>query len=49
MVDTFNKVTTIDDVLDHIQDGMSIMIGGFLGVGAPLRLIDKIVESGRKI
>ncbi|WP_434509602.1 CoA transferase subunit A [Desulfitobacterium sp. AusDCA] len=48
MADTFNKVTAIDDVLDHIQDGMSIMIGGFLGVGAPLRLIDKLVASGKK-
>ncbi len=48
MADAFNKATTIDAVIDRIHDGASIMIGGFLGVGAPLMMIDKLVESGRR-
>lgn len=48
MSDAFNKATTIDAVIDHIHDGATIMIGGFLGVGAPLMMIDKLVESGKR-
>lgn len=31
-----------------VKDGMSVMIGGFMAVGSPARIIDKIVESGVK-
>ncbi|MFB6467237.1 CoA transferase subunit A [Cytobacillus sp. Hz8] len=48
MANVFDKVITLDEAIDHIENGMSIMIGGFLGVGAPLKLIDKLVESGKK-
>ncbi|MGM0396908.1 MAG: acetate CoA-transferase subunit alpha [Bacillota bacterium] len=43
-----NKVITIDEAIDKIQDGMSIMVGGFLGCGNPHRLVDKLVEKGTK-
>jgi acetate CoA/acetoacetate CoA-transferase alpha subunit len=43
-----NKVMELDDVIDKVQDGASIMFGGFLGVGAPLRCIDKLVQKGVK-
>lgn len=43
-----NKVTTFDKVMERVQDGMTIMIGGFLGVGAPLKCIEKLVEKGVK-
>ncbi len=48
MSDAFNKATTLQAVVDRIHDGAAIMVGGFLGVGAPLMLIDKLVESGRR-
>jgi acetate CoA/acetoacetate CoA-transferase alpha subunit len=43
-----NKVITIDEAIDMIQDGMTIMVGGFLGCGNPIRLVDKLVEKGTK-
>jgi len=43
-----NKVTTLDQVMEKVHDGMTIMIGGFLGIGSPLKCIDKLVEKGVK-
>jgi acetate CoA/acetoacetate CoA-transferase alpha subunit len=43
-----NKVTTIEQVIEKVHDGTSIMIGGFAGIGAPLRLIEKLVKKGVK-
>ncbi|CAK7049267.1 3-oxoacid CoA-transferase subunit A [Tissierella carlieri] len=43
-----NKVISIDAAIDHIKDGMTIMIGGFLGCGSPHRLIDALVKKGVK-
>jgi len=43
-----NKVTTLDKVMEQVKDGMTIMIGGFLGVGSPLQSIEKLVETGVK-
>lgn len=42
------KVIEIEKFLMLIHDGMTIMVGGFLGVGAPDRLIDGLIESGLK-
>lgn len=33
---------------DLIPDGAVLMIGGFMGVGSPHRIIDALVEAGRK-
>lgn len=41
-----NKVTTIDNVLAYFHDGMTLMFGGFGGVGSPPTLIDAILEKG---
>lgn len=38
----------MNDALTHIQDGMSVMIGGFLGCGSPHKMIDALVEKGVK-
>jgi acetate CoA/acetoacetate CoA-transferase alpha subunit len=38
------KVITHDEAVEFIKPGMTVMIGGFLGVGTPEGLIDKIVE-----
>lgn len=43
-----NKTVTIEQAISKIQDGMTVMIGGFLGNGSPERLIDKLVEKGVK-
>ena len=43
-----NKVKQIDEVMEYIKDGMTIMIGGFMGVGTPELFIDAMVKSGVK-
>lgn len=43
-----DKIKTIDEIMLHIKDGMTIMVGGFMGVGTPEMLIDAIVDSGVK-
>ncbi len=43
-----NKSISIDEAISHIEDGMTIMVGGFLGCGSPHRLIDALVEKGVK-
>lgn len=43
-----DKIISLDNALDHIKDGMTIMIGGFLGCGNPHRLIDALVEKNVK-
>src|SRR5690554_2450298 len=43
-----NKVVSMDQALEHIKDGMTVMIGGFLGVGNPHKVIDALVEKGVK-
>jgi len=42
------KKTTVKDALKPLKDGMTVMIGGFLGVGTPESLIDGIIEAGIK-
>ena len=43
-----NKVVTLEEALSFIQDGQRIMVGGFLNVGAPLKLLEAIYEKGTK-
>lgn len=43
-----NKIGSFDEVIDKIQDGSIIMIGGFFAVGTPIRAIEKLVEKGIK-
>lgn len=38
------RFASIDDALDCIEDGMSVMIGGFGGAGAPIELIHALVD-----
>src|SRR5881392_1131826 len=46
MSKALNKVTTLDKVIPFFQDGMTLMFGGFGGVGTPTTLIDAILEKG---
>lgn len=43
-----NKIKSIDEVLEFIKDGQTIMFGGFLAVGTPERIIDGIINKGVK-
>ena len=43
-----NKIISLDEAASKIRDGMTIMIGGFLGCGTPERMIDKLIERGVK-
>lgn len=42
------KLMNIEEAASHIKDGMTVMLGGFLGVGSPNAMIDKIIENGVK-
>ncbi|MCX6373121.1 MAG: CoA transferase subunit A [Actinobacteria bacterium] len=37
-----NKVVPIEEALSHIESGMSIAVGGFIGQGDPLTIIDHL-------
>ncbi len=39
------KLIEMDEAVDKIEDGMTVMIGGFLNCGTPERIIDKLVEK----
>jgi len=43
-----NKIKDINEVVEHIKDGMTLMIGGFMATGTPEGLIDAILEKGVK-
>ncbi|WP_209122270.1 CoA transferase subunit A [Alkalihalobacillus sp. BA299] len=40
------KVCTIEQALEHINNGISLMYGGFGGIGNPPTLIDGIIKKG---
>ncbi|MBI0576010.1 CoA transferase subunit A [Neobacillus cucumis] len=46
MENPFGKITTLEKVMEFFHDGMSLLFGGFGGVGSPPTLIDGILEKG---
>lgn len=42
------KVISLEQAMSHIKDGMTIMVGGFLGTGTPHLLVDEIEKRGFK-
>ena len=42
------KAISLADAVSMIPDGASLMIGGFMGVGTPERLVDELVRQGKK-
>jgi acetate CoA/acetoacetate CoA-transferase alpha subunit len=42
------KTIALKDAVAMIPDGASLMIGGFMGVGTPDRLIDELVRQGKR-
>jgi acetate CoA/acetoacetate CoA-transferase alpha subunit len=43
-----HKAIDLTAAIEKIPDGASLMIGGFMGVGSPHRLIGELVRQGRK-
>jgi acetate CoA/acetoacetate CoA-transferase alpha subunit len=42
------KTISVEDAAAMIPDGASLLIGGFMGVGTPERLIDELVRQRRR-
>jgi acetate CoA/acetoacetate CoA-transferase alpha subunit len=42
------KTVSVEEAVALIPDGASLMIGGFMGVGTPERLIDELVRWSRR-
>jgi acetate CoA/acetoacetate CoA-transferase alpha subunit len=42
------RTTTAEQAVALIPDGASLMVGGFMGVGSPDRIIDELVRQGRR-
>jgi acetate CoA/acetoacetate CoA-transferase alpha subunit len=43
-----NKVVSLKEAMNFINDGVTLMVGGFLGVGTPLAIIEAMLEKGVK-
>jgi acetate CoA/acetoacetate CoA-transferase alpha subunit len=43
-----SKVISMDEALDVVKDGTTLMLGGFIDVGSPIKSIEKIVERKTK-
>lgn len=41
-----SKIASLQQAMDHFVDGMTLMFGGFGGVGTPPTLIQSILEKG---
>ena len=41
-------LSRLQDAVRHVSDGMSVMIGGFGGSGAPIELIHALIDTGVK-
>ncbi|NOW04276.1 CoA transferase subunit A [Clostridium beijerinckii] len=42
------KIKTVQEAVKNIRDGMKIMTAGFLGVGAPLKMIEELANTNIK-
>lgn len=43
-----NKIISMEEISSILTDGMTIMAGGFMGVGTPQELVTAMLESGVK-
>jgi acetate CoA/acetoacetate CoA-transferase alpha subunit len=46
--DKMRKTINVAEAVARMPDGVRLMIGGFMGVGTPPRLIDEAVRQGKK-
>ena len=42
------KTIPLEQAVAMIPDGASVMIGGFMGVGTPERVVDELVRQGKR-
>jgi acetate CoA/acetoacetate CoA-transferase alpha subunit len=42
------RTTSVEEAVARIPDGASVMVGGFMGVGTPERVVDEIVRQGKR-
>ena len=42
------RTARVDEAVGRIADGASVMVGGFMGVGTPERVIDEILRQGKR-
>jgi acetate CoA/acetoacetate CoA-transferase alpha subunit len=42
------KTISLHDAVAMIPDGARLMIGGFMSVGTPERLVDELVRQGKR-
>lgn len=42
------EVISIQEAVDKVKDGMSIMVGGFIGSGAPGQILSELAEANLK-
>jgi acetate CoA/acetoacetate CoA-transferase alpha subunit len=42
------KTIAVEEAVAMIPDGASLMVGGFMGVGTPERLVDELVRRGKR-
>ena len=43
-----SKLVTIEEAVAHVKDGMTLMIGGFLGAGTAAKVVEAIANKGVK-
>lgn len=43
-----NKIISMEEAMDQVKDGMTIMVGGFLDCGTPKKLVQELVKKGVK-
>lgn len=42
------RTTTLESAVAQVADGASLMIGGFMGVGTPERIVDELVRQHKR-
>jgi acetate CoA/acetoacetate CoA-transferase alpha subunit len=42
------RTTTLEEAVARISDGASLMIGGFMGVGTPERIVDELLRQRKR-
>ena len=42
------KTISVSDAVALIPDGATLMVGGFMGVGTPERIVDELVKQGKR-
>lgn len=43
-----SKFISVNEATEHIKDGATLMVGGFLGVGTPHKIVNALVDKGVK-